>query len=712
MCLYQYSKLADVDVRLLTLLPGQPESGIKIAIHHAPLRVPPERPRQQRPLDELRKTLPSGWEAEETVEGRLIFWNEELNITSWAHPDASIIPSLLDSPANDATFFPQYEALSYTWGSADNPQTVQVISQDNLSEFRTLQISKNLAGALKHLRYPDKARSLWVDAICINQDDIPEKNTQVPRMADIFRLAERVVVWLGEESDNSTLALSTLGHLAAQVEMTKASWTWPSPGSAHQDWFHSLTEMPYDDNTWQAIADLANRPYFRRLWVVQEVHLSNHKAAVQCGPHQITWQRFRRAILCLMWKRNLPHSISLSKLPLLGTFCYYFEGVNFPILLLSVTHQDCFDPRDKVYGLLGLASSSLLAHIRPQYALSVASVYRDLFLGLTDQMKRLHFEFCSLRTSQPRQLSSWIPDLSGDLGELISRGVGFVSGMSRAEATYRVPDVLEVCGTLVGTVQSNRGAYPDDATKGLAALHGWKPDNLMTGIYPTGESILDAFVTTLAQDRLSDRFPAIDTWPSLQELKDKLTKLLATFEDPSDGHSGNVDIGSYAHDLRFLPKQAFIACEGGYFGLGHRDAEPGDIICAFLGCKVLLILRPAPGGSFQFVGSCYLHGFSSAEAFLGPLPAPSVIQYKPDSRGVETPYFFNKDTAEEAQQDPRLGELPPEWEAVQADRTKDDPHFFMWFRNNITGETMNSDPRMLPEALRDRGVDLQTFRLV
>ncbi|KAH7142747.1 heterokaryon incompatibility protein-domain-containing protein [Dactylonectria estremocensis] len=709
---YQYSKLTDVDVRLLTLLPGQPESGIKITIHHAPLRAPPERPRQQRTSDDLQKSLPSGWRAEETVEGRFAFWNEDLNITSWAHPDASIIPSLYSSPADDASFSPQYEALSYTWGSADNPQTVQVISQGDLSEFRTLQIPKNLASALKHLRYPDKARSLWVDAICINQDDIPEKNTQVPRMADIFRLADRVVVWLGAESDNSTLALSTLDYLAAQVEMTKASWIWPSPGSAHQDWFHSLTDMPYDDNTWQAIADMANRPYFSRLWVVQEIHLSNHKAVVQCGPHQITWQRFRRAILCLMWKRNLPHSISSSKLPLLGTFCYHFEVVNFPILLLSVTYQACSNPRDKVYGLLGLASSSLLAHIRPQYALPVASVYRGLFLGLTNHMKRLHFEFCSLRTSQPRQFSSWIPDLSGDLSELISRGVGFVSGMSRAEATYRAPDVLEVCGILVGTVKSNKGAYPDDTSKGLAALHSWKPDNLVAGIYPTGESVLDAFITTLIQDRLRDRFPAVATWSSLQEFKDKLTKLLASFENPSDGHSNNVDIGSYAHDLRFLPKQAFVTCERGYFGLGHRDTEPGDIICAFLGCKVLVILRPATGGSFQVVGSCYLHGFSSTEAFLGPLPASWVIQYKPDSCGVETPYFFKKDTGEEAQEDPRLGELPSEWEAVQADRTRDDPHFFMWFRNKVTGETMNSDPRMLPEALRDRGVDLQTFRLV
>lgn len=127
---------------------------------------------------------------------------------------------------------------------------------------------------------------------------------------------------------------------------------------------------------------------------------------------------------------------------------------------------------------------------------------------------------------------------------------------------------------------------------------------------------------------------------------------------------------------------------------------------------MLVILRPTTTGTFQLVGSCYLHGFSSAEAFLGPLPVPWIIQYKPDSFGAQAPYFLNKDTNEEAQQDPRLEDLPPGWEAVQGDRTRDDPMLFKWFRNGNTGEAMNSDPRMLPGALRDRGVALETFRLV
>ncbi|KAJ4226179.1 hypothetical protein NW759_004765 [Fusarium solani] len=704
---YQYSKLVDADIRLLTLLPGQPDSNIKIQIHHAPLRAPPDRPRQQVTLDELRKKMPDGWEAQETVEGQFIFENDELNVTSWSLPDDSVPASLYSTPADETVFIPQYEALSYTWGNPENPQTVQVVSHDDPSIFWTQEIQYNLSGALKHLRYPDKPRTLWVDAVCINQADIPERNAQVPRMSDIYRLADRVVVWLGEETSNNKLAVSTLDYLGAQIELTKQGGRLPSPGCDHQDWFRSLTEMPYEDDTWQAIADLVNRAWFGRLWVLQEIQLSNHKAVMQCGMNQISWQRFRRAMVCLESKRNLPQVVIFSKLPRLGVFCLPVEGVNFAILLLRVTHLDCSNPRDKVYGLLGLASPSLLARVQAQYAEPVESVYRDLFLAMTDQMQRLHFEFCSLRTSQARHLASWVPDFYGDLVELLFRGGRYASGMSCSHSTYVAPSALYVSGIRVGTVKSNKGVYPDDVTKRLAVLHDWKPDNLETGLYPTGESVMDAFATTLGQDQLRDRFPTSAVHPYLDEWKDKLNKLLVDSQD-SGGHP---DIGAYAYDLRFLTKQAFVTSNGGYFGLAHRDTAQGDIVCAVLGCSVLVILRPTTVGTFLLVGSCYLHGFSSAEAFLGPLPSPWIIQYKPDSFGAQAPYFFNKDTKEETQEDPRLGKLPPEWEPVEKERTRDDPMLFRWFRNRNNGYTMNSDPRMLPLALHERGVRLEDFQL-
>ncbi|CAM1511935.1 Fc.00g094480.m01.CDS01 [Cosmosporella sp. VM-42] len=710
---YQYSKLADesVDIRLLTLLPGQPNSDIRITIHHTPLKAPPERTRQQLPLKELRKTLLPGWEAYETVEGRFIFENDEQNITSWTHPDPSVLLSSYDPLLDPTQSLPLYEALSYTWGTADSPQTAEVVPQADSPISRTLRIQQNLASALKHMRYTDKPRTLWVDAICINQNDVPEKNTQVPRMADIYRLADHVVIWLGAETHNSNLAISTLDYLGAQIEITKTGGRLPSPKCAHQDWFRSLTELPYDDHTWQAIVDLVNRPWFGRLWVLQEVQLSNHKAKMQGGLHEISWQRFRRAIVCLEAKRNLPQSVVFSRLPRLGIFCLPVEGVNFASLLLRITHLECSNPRDKVYGLLGLASPSFLARVRPQYSLPVSSIYRDLFLSLTDQTKRLHLEFCSLRTSRPRQLASWIPDLSGNLVELLFRGGRYASGMSRADAICSTPDVLEVRGIPVDTLQSNKGVYPDDTAKRLAALRSWKTDSVRTGLYPTGEPLFDAFASSLAQDQLRDRLPTSAVHPYLHEWKDKLSRMLSNPQNSASGHPNNTEIGSHAYDLRFITKQAFVTSKSGYFGLGHQDAEPGDIVCAILGCSALVILRPGTGGTFQVVGSCYLHGFCNAEAFLGPLPGAWSIQYKPDFHGAQIPSFYNKETEEETEQDPRLDKLPPEWEPVQADRTRDDPTLVKWFRNNITRETMNSDPRMLPEALKSRNISLQTFRL-
>lgn len=74
--------------------------------------------------------------------------------------------------------------------------------------------------------------------------------------------------------------------------------------------------------------------------------------------------------------------------------------------------------------------------------------------------------------------------------------------------------------------------------------------------------------------------------------------------------------------------------------------------------------------------------------------------------------YFNPSTGVVIEEDPRLDPLPPEWERVQADRTPDDPVACALFKNKVTGEVMNSDPRLLLEALAQRGVDLKTFQLI
>ncbi|KAI4950512.1 hypothetical protein J4E91_004395 [Alternaria rosae] len=93
---------------------------------------------------------------------------------------------------------PQYEALSYTWGSAESPVRLRVSPDSD----HNIDITKNLAEALPYLRDTAAPRILWIDAIAINQKDLGERGQQVQRMADIFSLAERVIVWLGMDDAN------------------------------------------------------------------------------------------------------------------------------------------------------------------------------------------------------------------------------------------------------------------------------------------------------------------------------------------------------------------------------------------------------------------------------------------------------------------------------------------------------------------------------
>jgi hypothetical protein len=116
---------------------------------------------------------------------------------------------------------------------------------------------------LRHLRRKDEPRTLWVDAPCINQDDTLEREEQVQRMEDIYRLDYRVIVWLGTEEDESSLALLTLGHLGAQVEVAMDGLKLPFPKAEQNTWFDESFDSPYDPTAWKAISRLCYDASFR-----------------------------------------------------------------------------------------------------------------------------------------------------------------------------------------------------------------------------------------------------------------------------------------------------------------------------------------------------------------------------------------------------------------------------------------------------------------
>ena len=132
-----------------------------------------------------------------------------------------------------------YEALSYVWGDWVNPESISV-------DGYKLLVTQNLSKALSHLRHGSIERILWVDAVCINQSDIPEKEQQIRFMAKIYAQASCVVVWLGECADNSDQALE---------EIRVAGGGKKSSNPSGLKMIH------------KAVFALLQRPWFRRIWV-------------------------------------------------------------------------------------------------------------------------------------------------------------------------------------------------------------------------------------------------------------------------------------------------------------------------------------------------------------------------------------------------------------------------------------------------------------
>lgn len=126
-----------------------------------------------------------------------------------------------------------------------------------------------------------------------------------------------------------------------------------------------------------------------------------------------------------------------------------------------------------------------------------------------------------------------------------------------------------------------------------------------------------------------------------------------------------------------------------------------------------MVLRRSESGKLSVVGECYVHGLEDGASILGPLPSDYRLRIDKPSSGFESTYSFeNLETGVVEEHDPRLGLLSSEWEHRPRERHQDDPQCFECFRNKVSGEVINHDHRLSPDALRERGVRLQDIDLV
>ncbi|CZR51234.1 uncharacterized protein PAC_01109 [Phialocephala subalpina] len=685
---YEYVELDGNNIRLMTLLPGQATDPIRITISHASL-IPPDHTSLPAILwtkEKLQQTLPEGWTVHRTLDETFLFENEKG--TSWTHPDPAQDRAHYQLPGDYPypNFEPKYEALSYFWGDPTKRDTIFV---ETPTETRSLGIGLNLAIALQHLRYEDTPRSLWIDAICINQEDLAERSSQVRRMAALYKMAYRVIVWLGPESADSKLALSTIANLGSQVECSEdISAYFPIPGREEPTlvWKDFIASL---DEHWAALDHLLQRQWFSRLWVMQEIRLANRRAIVQCGGEQIKWSYFSRAFLSI-WDQHLPqalrHRIHGTR-KLMGKMA----PLRVALLLSWSAYSHCSDPKDKVYAILGIVDPEFSRSIQPRYSSPKSQVYKDATVVYVELYQKLNLlQQCSI-SSWEVDLPTWVPNWSEiPSSTLFEERLNNASGLSVTEVhTFGFDKEHRL--QLLAEKYRRRGSR-----------------------YLTGENMVRAVVASLVGNRCFERQPDQHSLPHL----DALVRLFLE-EDSASGKGGSLALfpENIAHHVdRYKPGRVFFETMEGYVGIAPQGIQPDlDLICVLLGCNLPLVLRPTASGQFQVVGECHVHGLCDTEALLGPLSKEWTIEIQDASlEGTGWPTFVNIRTNMRTWQDPRLPPLPPEWEGIPHPELSSSStgSLFYRFKSNVTAKTTKFDPRLSLKTLEERGAKLRKFQLI
>jgi hypothetical protein len=158
---------------------------------------------------------------------------------------------------------PEYEALSYTWGTSSLEQTTKINGKD-------IPVTDNLAVALLRLRRSDRTRTIWVDALCINQENAVERAYQVTLMAQIYAMASSVVVWLGDSRE-----------------------PWATNESASRNVaYQSYDELLVEDHKRRSLVNAISNTiprWWESVWILQEVVVGASDPTFCFGPYAVTW---------------------------------------------------------------------------------------------------------------------------------------------------------------------------------------------------------------------------------------------------------------------------------------------------------------------------------------------------------------------------------------------------------------------------------------
>ncbi|KAI0187058.1 heterokaryon incompatibility protein-domain-containing protein [Xylaria flabelliformis] len=466
----------------------------------------------------------------------------------------------------------RYNAISYVWGDAiDNTATVLVKDNDTQSQFYSNKVRKNLLEGLRVFRLANQERTLWVDALCINQEDRDERSQQVGLMGLIFWLAESVLIWLGR--DERQIAGQTFNY------MQPISWGYfHSKDPNHKRPRSSAETEALDARIWSGIKELYCNPWFERVWVQQEIGLAKKArffwGEANCCHHDVLgfdlWleqagelpvKRFNIDRGVLRGTRSHWISYGRSTREAWGDHRVKFMTLRpFLATLIEGAHCKATDPRDHIYAFLGHPSARRQYAYRPEQQIN--------YLKLIEEAREALVK----------------PDYGKTVDEVY---------LETAVALFNQQRDMRVLGAVRHTEESLARDYPSwvprwDAIRDQRPI-GAIPFDSYPGI------VLENFPATWKIDRRPPTY-CIRASCTVSGLVYQVINRLFDFNDGS------------AWMQQHIRGRRFFRTNSEQDGIAPSVARPGDIIVLVLVSYAPCILRHVEGEEYKFIGTCHVYG--------------------------------------------------------------------------------------------------------
>ncbi|KAK6849495.1 hypothetical protein PG995_013328 [Apiospora arundinis] len=594
-----------------------------------------------------------------------------------------------------------FQALSYAWTTPSEPGVKNVTLCG-----RPHSVTANLHAALRRLRQKSSSRVMWIDAICINQDDLEERGSQVMLMKQVYSKAREVLIWLGDSISPAPLSIVELSLESINtnkgqdflVEDAKPySWLVERADAlakstsaedealsafamlyllsinehwCHKSIFHVGADLRYRlvpgyETSWRALLKLFQIPWWTRLWVQQEFALArasqfvvgnvvvpaslandfyrsyaSHLPPGSCCHERVTWRMTSELWddivqkRLALWGSSVVRMMHLSKSP---SHANKNPGTLLRELLWLLRTKESTDPRDKIYGVLGLlpdVSFSQQTLLKPDYSLTTSQTFARCTQYLVESEKDL------MALVGPRarylDLPSWVPDFIPqdrkgtllffqNISKRIScTGLFNAAGGKSLECSFSGTE-LRTTGRRLNKVYAAMPRFEDnidyDSIKRCRELVRTAAAAGNTAAYRSPTQLNGVFWRltlrdTVVGEPINRRASARDwiCWNILSVWlgeKDPTKRSVLAASHPDFASLRK----SFIVAMQF---QSFFVTEDVHMGLGY-EPQTGDEIWVLAGGKVPFILRPlvtdnqGQEARYTLVGDCYVEGIMDGE---------------------------------------------------------------------------------------------------